>query len=247
MDVAVNGLSFDPTFKHMYVVPFNINTGTQAAPKWVKRAALQISGLGELLLRVKQGQIKHADNPVLVYEGDEFQHGMSNNVPFLNHIANTPPKTNNIIACYVRMTRTDGSVDVKVITGNDMARFREFSKDPNSKAWVAGEGGMWIAKCIKHAFKTYPKVRTGKFSGLASNIIDEHAQIIPAEQPGSMNVPSVIEYGFDNENPGSGAVSNMTPTVQHEPSTPGTDDIPEMKIQPESTSFTVKNNDLDNW
>ena len=29
----------------------------------------------------KQGQIKYADNPVLVYEGDEFQHGMRDNVP----------------------------------------------------------------------------------------------------------------------------------------------------------------------
>ena len=48
---------------------------------------------------------------------------------------------------------TDGTSDVKVLTQADMDRFRKFSKDPNSKAWVDGEGGMWIAKCIKRIQK----------------------------------------------------------------------------------------------
>jgi recombinational DNA repair protein RecT len=29
MDVAVNGLSFDPSFKHLYLVPYNTNVGTK--------------------------------------------------------------------------------------------------------------------------------------------------------------------------------------------------------------------------
>ena len=44
MDVAVSGLSFDPSMKHLYIVPFNTNVGTRDQPKWEKRAALQISG-----------------------------------------------------------------------------------------------------------------------------------------------------------------------------------------------------------
>lgn len=191
MDMAVNGLSFDPTFKHAYIVPVNINVGTKNAPVWEARASLQISGFGELLLRKKQGQIKYADNPVLVYEGDEFQHGMRDNVPSLNHVANIPAKSPTIIACYVRLVRTDGTSDVKVLTQADMDRFRKFSKDPNSKAWVDGEGGMWIAKCIKHAFKNYPKVRTGSFTELASNTVEEEAEVINSE----MTVPDNIDYG----------------------------------------------------
>lgn len=192
LDMAVNGLSFDPSFKHAYVVPFNHNAGTQQNPQWESRASLQISGYGELLLRQKQGQLKYADNPVLVYEGDEFQHGMRDNRPFLNHVANVPAKSDKIIACYVRLVRTDGTSDVKVLTQADMDRFRKFSKDKNSKAWVDGEGGMWIAKCIKHAFKNYPKVRTGSFSELASNTVDEDAEIIPDQQ---QRIPENIDYG----------------------------------------------------
>lgn len=192
LDMAVNGLSFDPSFKHAYVVPFKHNAGTQQNPQWESRASLQISGYGELLLRQKQGQLKYADNPVLVYEGDEFQHGMRDGKSFLNHIANVPAKSDKIIACYVRLVRTDGTSDVKVLTQADMDRFRKFSKDPESKAWVAGEGGMWIAKCIKHAFKNYPKVRTGSFSELASNTVDEEAEDITNQE---QRIPERIDYG----------------------------------------------------
>lgn len=197
LDVAVSGLSFDPSFKHLYLVPYNVNAGTKTQPKWEKRASLQISGYGELVLRQLQGQIKYAENPVLVYDGDEFSYGTRNDRFFVQHVSNLSKRTERIIACYIKLVRHDGNSDYKVITTDDMARFRKFSKDQNSKAWVDGEGGMWIAKCIKHAFKNYPKVRTGEFSALASNEVDEQAEvtstvIAPAAQ---MNVPDNIDYG----------------------------------------------------
>jgi phage RecT family recombinase len=195
MDVAVNGLSFDPSFKHMYLVPFNVNVGGRQNPKWEKRAQLQISGIGELLLRQMQGQIKYADNPVLVYDGDEFSFGVRNGIGFVEHVSKFPRKSDRIIACYMRIVRTDGSVDFKVITEDDMNRFRKFSKDADkSKAWNEGIGGMWQAKCIKHAFKNYPKVRAGEFSQLASETIDEDP-VVTNTAP-QMNIPDNIDYGM---------------------------------------------------
>lgn len=200
MDVAVNGLSFDPSFKHLYIVPFNTNTaGKGQPPKWEKRAQLQISGYGELVLRQLQGQIKHAENPVLVYEGDEFSFGTRNEKFFIEHIVNLSKRTDRIIACYVKIVRHDGSSDYKVLTEADMERFKKFSKDKESKAWTDGLAGMWISKCIKHAFKNYPKVRTGKFSELASNQVDEEPEetttVLPAKP--LMQVPEHINYGND--------------------------------------------------
>ncbi|MBK7885525.1 MAG: recombinase RecT [Chitinophagaceae bacterium] len=90
LDVAVNGLSFDPTMKHVYLVPYNVKKGDN---NWEKRAQLQISGQGELLLRMQQGQIKYADNPVLVYEGDIFKTGTRNGQLFVDHEATIPLKT----------------------------------------------------------------------------------------------------------------------------------------------------------
>ena len=197
MDVAVNGLSFDPSFKHLYLVPYNVNVGSKQAPKWEKRASLQISGYGELLLRQLQGQIKYAENPVLVYEGDEFSYGTRNDKFFVNHSVNLSKRNDNIIACYVKIIRHDSSSDYKILTADDMARFRKFSKDANSKAWTDGLAGMWVSKCIKHAFKNYPKVRTGEFSQLASNQVDEEAETVSsviAPAP-AMVVPDNIDYG----------------------------------------------------
>ena len=172
MDVAVNGLSVDPSMKHLYVVPYNVNVGTKQEPKWEARASLQISGQGELLLRTLQGQIKYADNPVLVYEGDEFKFGSRDGKVILDHVASIPRKSNNIIASYLKITRHDDTIDYKVLTAEDIASFRKFSKDPNSKAWTDGMPGMVQAKTIKHAFKNYPKVRVGEFSKMESETID---------------------------------------------------------------------------
>ncbi len=212
MDVAVSGLSFDPGFKHLYIVPYGTNVGTKDNPQWQKRAQLQISGIGELILRVKQGQIKHADNPVIVYEGDEFRHGTRNGNSFLDHVAEVPPKGAQIIACYMKITRSDNTVDYKVITQADMERFRKFSKDPNSKAWTDGEGGMWIAKCIKHAFKNYPKLRVGDFSNLQSDTVDEEVEIVEDVIEPSMQMPKTVDYGTE-------AVVEIPEVEKNEPAT----------------------------
>ncbi|HON64331.1 MAG TPA: recombinase RecT, partial [Bacilli bacterium] len=72
LDTAVDGLSLDPSRKLTYIIPENVNVGTKDSPKWIKRARRVISPYGELALRQKYGQIKYADDPVIVYAGDKF-------------------------------------------------------------------------------------------------------------------------------------------------------------------------------
>ncbi len=187
LDMAVNGLSFDPAMKHAYVVSFNTNVGSRNDPKWEKRATLMISGYGELSMRVRQGQIKYADNPVLVFEGDEFRHGTKGGKVFLDHVAAFPRKTDNIIACYVRLERNDGSVDYKVMSIEEIMKLKAFSKDQNSKAWTDGLPGMVQAKTIKHAFRSYPKIRMGEFTKLQSDVVDTENEEMP-----------VIDYGLND-------------------------------------------------
>ena len=185
LDMAVNGLSFDPGMKHAYVVSFNTNVGSKADPKWEKRATLMVSGYGELCMRQQQKQIKYADNPILVYEGDHFVHGTKDSKVYLEHTATFPRKSDNIIACYVRIERNDGSVDYKVLSIDEVMKLKKFSKDPSSKAWTDGLPGMVQAKTIKHAFRSYPKIKLGQFSALQSETID--AEVEP-----------VIDYGLEN-------------------------------------------------
>lgn len=235
MDVAVNRLSFDPSFKHLYLVPFNVNAGTKSNPKWEKRASLQISGYGELLLRQLQGQIKYADNPILVYEGDVFKYGTRGGVSFVDHEAIIPRKSKVIIACFMKITRIDDSVDFKIITQEDMDRFKAFSKDKDSKAWTDGEGGMWQSKCIKHAFKNYPKVRTGKFSELQTSTVDAEANTVLVTTPGqTQHIPDDIDYNTDV--PGQ---AERTEDATAEVVSTGKAEAPAATAVPENDDFTA--------
>jgi recombinational DNA repair protein RecT len=182
--------------KHAYVVAFNTNVGTRDNPKWENRASLMISGYGELHMRVRQGQIKYADNPVLVYEGDEFRYGSKDGKPFLDHVAVIPRKSDNIIACYLRIERNDGSVDYKVLSMEEVLKLKAFSKQQTSLAWTSGLPGMIQAKTIKHAFRSYPKMRMGEFSGLETQVVDTE-----------IDQHVAIDYGLNGSTP-----VNNTPT-----------------------------------
>ncbi len=222
LDMAVNGLSFDKNMKHAYVVSFNSNVGTKENAKWEKRATLMISGYGELHMRVRQGQIKHADNPILVYEGDHFQHGTKDGSVFLEHVATFPRKVNaNIIACYLRIKRNDDTVDYKVLGIDEVMKFRDFSKDKNSLAWTSGLPGMVQAKTMKHAFRSYPKMRMGEFSQLQSAIVDAEHQLQPA-----------VDYGLN----GSMPANNL-------PDASGTFEVA-MVVTPADNSNVVNENDF---
>lgn len=211
LDMAVGGLSFDPAMKHAYVISMPTNVGTKDNPRWENRATLFFSGLGELVIRTRQGQIKHADNPVVVFEGDLFKYGTKNDKIYIEHEAAFPRKSENIIACYLRIERPDGSVDYKVFGIEDVMKLREFSKQKNSLAWTAGLRGMVETKTIKHAFKSYPKVKLGNFSKLQSEHIEEKEN----------ETEFAIDYGIE-ETPTAGtsnfgsAVSQQT-SPEHSP------------------------------
>lgn len=220
LDAAVNGLSFDPSAKHLYVVSFNVNVGTKQSPVWEKRATLMVSGIGELMMRMKQGQIRYADNPVLVYEGDHFKYGTDRNGFFVEHTAAIPRQTDNIIACYIRLERLDGTSDYKVMTIDEIERLRKFSKDPNSKAWTDGLPGMIQAKVIKHAFRTYPKLQYGDFSKLASAAVEEEEQSPAIDYGiGTFTTPEVLASASQ-----SGAIKDVTIQTTQRVMTPPADD-----------------------
>jgi phage RecT family recombinase len=171
LDAAVNDLSFDPGMKQVYLVPFNVNVGTKDNPQWVKKCQLMVSAYGELHMRIRAGQIKHADNPVLVYEGDTFEMGTRNGGLFVEHKATFPRKSDNIIACYVRLERPDGTVDYRVLSREEIEKLRASSKQPNSPAWTTHIAGMIMNKTLKHAFKSYPRIRLrGQFAKVEEEI-----------------------------------------------------------------------------
>lgn len=215
IDLAVRGLSLEPGAQAMcYLLPRSYKVGIDEKGKdvWELRCNLTISGYGELVLRAKTGQILHADNPVVVYEGDEFSYGEKNGQKYVNYCCTLPRKSNKIIACFLKITRCDGSIDYSVMTEVDWNRLKGFSErnntyyDSKTNQYVSkanelyGKEGGQIdegflkAKCIKHAFKTYPKIPIGNGTQLESEVIETQEQAQEAFDPyGEMSQPQPIE------------------------------------------------------
>ena len=184
IDLAVCGLSLEPGTRALcYLMGRNYCIGTDphtGKKVYEGRLVLTVSGYGELVLRARSGQIRHADNPVLVYEEDSFSFSDIDGRKQVSYTCNLPHKSNHIVAAYLRITRSDGSIDYAVMLEEDWNRLKGYSAKANKKwdesrrayvevpneLYVSNSGdidsGFLCAKVIKHAFKTYPKVRIGK-------------------------------------------------------------------------------------
>lgn len=199
LDVAISGLSLDPgTRAQAYLLARSVAVetvyeGGQKKNRYETQCVLTVSGYGELVLRARCGQIRHADNPVIVYQEDSFEFGECNGQKFVNYTCRLPHTSGAIVACFMKITRADGSIDYSVMLPEDWMRLSSYSARQNSKynnqtrQWEDGKAnalytaaggqidpGFLIAKCIKHAFKSYPKARVGRGTQLESQQTEDH-------------------------------------------------------------------------
>lgn len=229
LDMAVNGLSLDQSGRpQCYLIPRNVKVRNQTGDIWEKRAGLSVSAYGELYMRQRAGQIKYADNPVIVYEGDNFRPIIRNGAKFVEYEGAFPRKSDKIVAAFIRIVRNDGSVDYSWMMETDWKRLSTFSAKQNkgtANSLYTSSGGSIDAgflenKVIKHAFDAYPKVRTGNYT-----IMETQQE----EQP-------VIDYGLVDED-------NVNEPVQSEndPSVPFGED--KQLEAPEPVQVTVSEDD----
>ena len=212
IDLAVRGLTLEPGAQALcYLLPrsYKVGKNQQGQDVYEQRCNLTISGYGELVLRAKAGQIIHADNPVIVYEGDIFEFGEKDGRKYVNYCCRIPRTSNTIIACFLKITRPDGTLDYSVMTESDWKRLSDFSGKANrywdnnahryvekpNQLYTSAEGqidtGFLKAKCIKHAFKTYPKIAIGKGTQLETDVIEDSGQPEAAFDPyGGMEAPN---------------------------------------------------------
>lgn len=201
LDVAISGLSLEPGARaQCYLLSRSVAVDSyldqgHKKNKYETHCVLTISGYGELLHRARVGQIRHADNPVIVYAEDEFEFGERNGNKFVNYTCRLPHTSGQITACFMKITRADGSPDYAVMLPEDWSRLAGYSARNNArwdyekKQWtnikpnalygqqedgsLRIDSGFLVAKCIKHAFKSYPKARVGRNTQLESQQVDE--------------------------------------------------------------------------
>ncbi len=194
IDLAILGLSCEPGTRALCYLQgrnFAIGKDQQGKSIYEGRLNVTVSGYGELVMRQRAGQIRHADNPVLVYEEDQFSFGEQCGQKQVSYTCNLPHKSGHIIAAYLKITRADGSTDYSIMLEEDWNRLATYSARNNRKwdaatrqyigqaneLYTSNEGGIdtgfLCAKLIKHAFKTYPKVRVGRYTQLESQQDDQ--------------------------------------------------------------------------
>lgn len=197
IELAVNGLSLRPgTQAQAYLTPSNTRVGRDSTGRdiYESRCTFTVSGYGEIALRIRAGQILHADNPVIVYEEDAFTFSEIDGRKSISYTCRLPHTSGRITAVYMGITRTDRSRDYAVMLPEEWERLAQFSAKKN-KRWDAEahkyvespnalytsgtngqiDTGFLMAKCIKHAFRTYPKVRIGRDTALETNQVDDIA------------------------------------------------------------------------
>lgn len=249
LDVAISGLSLEPgTRAQAYLLSRSVAIDTcyencQKKNVYETQAVLTVSGYGELTLRARCGQIRHADNPVIVYAEDEFEYGERNGQKFVNYTCRLPHTSGQITACFIKITRADGSLDYSVMLPEDWMRLAGYSAKQNRKwdnqkrQWVQGnpnalygfngqtyniDTGFLIAKCIKHAFKSYPKARVGRGTQLESQQVDE------------VEINDDL-YGLENGATVDRSTGEYTPPMQEE-FTPAPDTSAGVTVNPETSA-----------
>lgn len=206
LDIANMGLTLENNSRPLlYVLPSNVNVGTKDKQAWEKRATLEISPYGELDLRIQAGQLLYADRPVVVYEGDEFQPRVNESgQKVVVYAAAIPRKSRNIIGAFVKLTRPDNSFDFFWLLPEDIERLKGYSSKKNrgtaNQLYSSNGGqidtGFLEAKLIKHAFKTFPKLKLGQFSKLQD---EAQSADYGLDEPVRSQIPVGDEYQHGEE------------------------------------------------
>jgi recombinational DNA repair protein RecT len=136
---------------------------------WVNTCFFVVMAYGELALRKRYGQILHASNPIIVYETDTFKPKTNEDGDLIIHYEQSDKKSNKIKACFTILHLPGGIRDYKWLDKDDVERLRKKSakmlrNDKGNALYSSGIDGQidedfLRAKCLKHAFKTLPRMK----------------------------------------------------------------------------------------
>jgi hypothetical protein len=175
LEIAISGLSIQPGSKsEAYLEARGVKTGgTKENPTYTQTAYLRITAYGELNLRIMAGQIVRMMNPVVIYEGDHFQPTTNDRGELIvKYEPRIPRQSKKIIGCWVRIQLPDGSSDFKWLLEDDYDRLKKYATtqtrngsytNPLYSSENGGiDPGFLEAKTIKHAMRSYTKLRIGE-------------------------------------------------------------------------------------
>lgn len=223
-EIAINKLSIQPGYQSLARIAqrsakvnqqVDDGKGNKAMKEvWIKNAYFEISAYGERDMRINSGQMKYMSNPIVLWEGDHFQPKTDvRGVLMVDYAPAIPRKSKTIFGAWCSITRMDGSLDFKWILVEEIDRLEKYSIpkattfNPSPKAnalYSSFEGGQidpgfLETKCMKHAMKALPKLKTSDnvaFEG--SEAEQEVPQTFAADQ-GKVAAVKITQPKEENE------------------------------------------------
>lgn len=185
MEVAARGLTLERGSKPLcYIFSRGAKVQKNGQNIWEERAYLELSPYGELSERMRLGQIKYVDNPVIVYDCDlhptepesKFKVGLDSQkkLQVINYVPEIPrPKDAKIVGGFIRIERHDNSFSTPWFDVSEADRWACYSNKQNRGSDTEDKAnalyksyngqidpGFFEAKIIKHCFDAYPKIPT---------------------------------------------------------------------------------------
>ena len=185
LEVISNGLSFDRSANHIYLIPRNTKVGNN----WVKRLTYSYAADGLIQLTLQAGSISNCSTPTVVFEGDEIKIRNINGTTEIDHSPSIPRKTGTILGGYCVLTLPNGSKDAFWFDISEIERLKEFSKKANksknnpegktNELYSSGASGQidlgfLRTKIVKAALRNLPKRKT-----MQDNLNEELPELDP--------------------------------------------------------------------
>lgn len=210
LEVISNGLSFDKSSKHVYLIPRNVKTSSG----WEKRLTYSYAADGIVYLCTQAGSISSCTTPIIVYEGDDIKVSTSDGRLTVNHTKAIPRASNRILGGYCTVILTNGERQDFWMGVEEVSRLMDYSKknnksknNPEGKAndlYTSGDDGQidtgfFQTKIVKAALKNCRKKRT-----LSDNLYEEDAidvDLLPSgneaeETTSPANIEEPVELAF---------------------------------------------------
>jgi recombinational DNA repair protein RecT len=145
------------------------------------------------------GQIIRMKNPIVIYKGDHFQPLTNQRGELIiDYKPNIPRTSTEIIGCWVCIELPGGSLDFKWLLQDDIERLKKYSTpkatqnnpNPKANALYSSEGnaidpGFLEAKTIKHAMRSYTKLRVGENVAMDDEQDQDEPELTPTEPYGN--------------------------------------------------------------
>lgn len=164
LEVISNGLSFDKTAKHVYLIPRSVKVGTN----WEKRMTYSYACDGLIYLCVASGSIQGCSTPVIVYQGDEIEVKTIDGRMTINHSPAIPRKSSKILGgfCYVTERGERVGFWMGIEEAERLIKFSEKANGGKANAlYTSGndgqiDSGFFSTKIAKAALKNKRKKKT---------------------------------------------------------------------------------------